>query len=110
MVWFTASRRRGSGKANFTSTPLPDTDQQHALSDLYTLFIPAPRGEGSQAFIRRPVPVRYHKSAAATADDHNHAALSNDQRSAWAGRPSARPVRPGNIVVILNFASMNFAG
>ena len=29
--------------------------------------------------------------AAAAADDHNHAALSNDQRSAWAGRPSARP-------------------
>ena len=30
-------------------------------------------------------------AAAAAADDHNHAALSNDQRSAWAGRPSARP-------------------
>ena len=49
-------------------------------------------------------------AAAAAADDHNHAALSNDQRSAWAGRPSARPVRPGNIVVTLNFASMNFTG
>ena len=43
----TASRGRGSGrrgnrcsgKANFTSTPLPDTDQQHALSYLYTLFL-----------------------------------------------------------------------
>ena len=36
-------------------------------------------------------------AAAAAADDHNHAALSNDQRSAWAGLPSARPgpARPG---------------
>ena len=36
---------------------------------LIKLIIPVPRGEGSQAFIRRPVPVRYHKSAAAAAAD-----------------------------------------
>ena len=49
----------------------------------------------------------------ADADDHDDAALRYDQRSVRAGRPSARPVRPvrpGNIVVTLNFASMNFTG
>ena len=39
---------------------------------------------------------------AADADDHDDAALRYDQRSVRAGRPSAQPVRPGNIVMTLN--------
>ena len=57
--------------------------------------------------VRRQVPDTYIIKSAAAADDHNDAALSYDQRSVRAGRPSARP---RNIVVTLSFASMNFTG